>query len=126
MNLPPLTEQMDLIHKGAVEIIAEEDLEKKITRSLAGKKPLLVKAGFRPDRARSCHLGHTVLIRKMKHFQDLGHKVVFLIGDFTGLIGDPSGRNKDASAAFPGADRTKRLDVPRTDLYAPRPGNDGD
>ena len=84
---------MDLIRKGAVEIIDEEDLEKKIARSLAGKKPLLVKTGFDPT-APDLHLGHTVLIRKMKHFQDLGHTVVFLIGDFTGLIGDPTGRNK--------------------------------
>jgi tyrosyl-tRNA synthetase len=93
MNFPVVAEQIDLLKKGAVEIIAEEDLEKKIRRSLKTKKPLLVKAGFDPT-APDIHLGHTVLIRKMKHFQDLGHTVVFLIGDFTGLIGDPSGRNK--------------------------------
>lgn len=84
---------MDLIRRGAVEIIAEEDLEKKISRSLANGKPLLVKTGFDPT-APDLHLGHTVLIRKMKHFQDLGHNVIFLIGDFTALIGDPTGRNK--------------------------------
>ena len=93
MKFPPLAEQMDLIRKGAVEIITEEDLEKKISRSLEDEKPLLVKTGFDPT-APDLHLGHTVLIRKMKHFQELGHKVVFLIGDFTGLIGDPTGRNK--------------------------------
>ena len=93
MRFPTLIEQMDLIRKGAVEIIAEEDLERKISRSLASGKPLLVKTGFDPT-APDLHLGHTVLIRKMKHFQDLGHTVVFLIGDFTGLIGDPTGRNK--------------------------------
>jgi len=93
MKFPPLAEQMDLIRKGAVEIISEEDLERKISRSLANGKPLLVKTGFDPT-APDLHLGHTVLIRKMKHFQDLGHRVVFLIGDFTGLIGDPTGRNK--------------------------------
>ncbi len=93
MNFPAVAEQIDLLKKGALEIISEEDLEKKIARSLKTKKPLLVKAGFDPT-APDIHLGHTVLIRKMKHFQDLGHTVVFLIGDFTGLIGDPSGRNK--------------------------------
>lgn len=93
MNFPAVAEQIDLLKKGAVEIISEEDLEKKIRHSLKTKKPLLVKTGFDPT-APDIHLGHTVLIRKMKHFQDLGHTVVFLIGDFTGLIGDPSGRNK--------------------------------
>jgi tyrosyl-tRNA synthetase len=93
MNFPAVAEQMDLLKKGALEIISEEDLEKKINRSLKTRKPLLVKAGFDPT-APDIHLGHTVLIRKMKHFQDMGHTVVFLIGDFTGLIGDPSGRNK--------------------------------
>jgi tyrosyl-tRNA synthetase len=93
MNFPAAAEQIDLLKKGALEIISEDDLEKKIKRSLKIGKPLLVKAGFDPT-APDLHLGHTVLIRKMKHFQDLGHTVVFLIGDFTGLIGDPSGRNK--------------------------------
>jgi tyrosyl-tRNA synthetase len=93
MNFPAVAEQIDLLRKGAGEIISEEDLEKKLARSLKTKKPLLVKTGFDPT-APDIHLGHTVLIRKMKHFQDLGHTVVFLIGDFTGLIGDPSGRNK--------------------------------
>lgn len=93
MDFPEVAEQIDLLKKGALEIISEEDLERKILRSLKTKKPLLVKAGFDPT-APDIHLGHTVLIRKMKHFQDLGHAVVFLIGDFTGLIGDPSGRNK--------------------------------
>lgn len=93
MAFPPVGEQLDLLRKGALEIISEEDLEKKLTRSLKAGKPLLVKVGFDPT-APDLHLGHTVLIRKMKHFQDLGHTVVFLIGDFTGLIGDPSGRNK--------------------------------
>jgi tyrosyl-tRNA synthetase len=93
MGSPAVNEQLDLLKKGALEIISEEDLEKKLARSLKTKKPLLVKAGFDPT-APDIHLGHTVLIRKMKHFQDLGHTVVFLIGDFTGLIGDPSGRNK--------------------------------
>jgi len=93
MNFPEVAEQIDLLNKGALEIIGAEDLEKKLGRSLKTGKPLLIKAGFDPT-APDIHLGHTVLIRKMKHFQDLGHTVVFLIGDFTGLIGDPSGRNK--------------------------------
>jgi tyrosyl-tRNA synthetase len=93
MAFPPVNAQLDLLRQGALEIISEEDLEKKLARSLKTGKPLLVKAGFDPT-APDIHLGHTVLIRKMKHFQELGHTVVFLIGDFTGLIGDPSGRNK--------------------------------
>jgi tyrosyl-tRNA synthetase len=93
MNFPAVNEQLDLLRKGALEVISEEDLARKLARSLKTKKPLRVKAGFDPT-APDIHLGHTVLIRKMKHFQDLGHTVVFLIGDFTGLIGDPSGRNK--------------------------------
>ena len=93
MAFPAVGEQLDLLRKGALEIISEEDLERKLARSLKTGKPLLVKTGFDPT-APDIHLGHTVLIRKMKHFQELGHTVVFLIGDFTGLIGDPSGRNK--------------------------------
>jgi tyrosyl-tRNA synthetase len=85
-------EQVDYIKKGCVEVIQEDELKAKIARSLRQKKPLRVKAGFDPT-APDIHLGHTVLLRKMKHFQDLGHDVIFLIGDFTGLIGDPSGRS---------------------------------
>lgn len=85
-------EQFEYLKKGCVEIIQEDELKAKLARSLKNKKPLRVKAGFDPT-APDIHLGHTVLIRKMKHFQDLGHEVIFLIGDFTGLIGDPSGRS---------------------------------
>ena len=88
----PLVEQMEYIRKGAVEIIREEELLAKLKRAQKTGKPLRVKAGFDPT-APDIHLGHTVLIRKMKHFQDLGHAAIFLIGDFTGLIGDPSGRS---------------------------------
>ena len=88
----PVEEQIKLLKKGAVEIILEEDLVRKLERSIKENKPLTVKAGFDPT-APDIHLGHTVLLRKMKHFQELGHNVVFLIGDFTGLIGDPSGRS---------------------------------
>jgi len=85
-------EQYEYLRKGCVEIIQEKELKAKLARSLKENKPLKVKAGFDPT-APDIHLGHTVLLRKMKHFQDLGHDVIFLIGDFTGLIGDPSGRS---------------------------------
>lgn len=85
-------EQFEYLKKGSVEIIQEKELKAKLERSLKEKRPLRVKAGFDPT-APDIHLGHTVLLRKMKHFQDLGHEVIFLIGDFTGLIGDPSGRS---------------------------------
>jgi len=80
------------IKKGAAEIVKESELRVKLERSLASGKPLRVKAGFDPT-APDLHLGHTVLLRKLKHFQDLGHTVIFLIGDFTGMIGDPTGRS---------------------------------
>jgi tyrosyl-tRNA synthetase len=85
-------EQLAYLTKGAEETIRVEDLKVKLERSAKTGKPLRVKAGFDPT-APDIHLGHTVLIRKLKHFQDLGHTVIFLIGDFTGLIGDPSGQN---------------------------------
>lgn len=85
-------EQLAYLRKGCVELIQEDELRAKIARSLRDKKPLTVKVGFDPT-APDIHLGHTVLLRKMRHFQDLGHDVIFLIGDFTGLIGDPSGRS---------------------------------
>jgi tyrosyl-tRNA synthetase len=88
----PVEEQMAHIRRGAVEVIREEELVDKLKRAQKTGKPLRVKAGFDPT-APDIHVGHTVLIRKMKHFQDLGHTVIFLIGDFTGMIGDPSGRS---------------------------------
>jgi tyrosyl-tRNA synthetase len=88
----PVAEQLAYLRKGSVEIIREEELKARLEKSLATNTPLRVKAGFDPT-APDLHLGHTVLIRKLKHFQDMGHTVVFLIGDCTGLIGDPSGRN---------------------------------
>jgi tyrosyl-tRNA synthetase len=88
----PVDEQLAYIKKGSAEIIRESELREKLEASRKSGKPLIVKAGFDPT-APDLHLGHTVLIRKLKHFQDLGHTVVFLIGDFTGLIGDPTGRN---------------------------------
>src|ERR1700720_2913307 len=87
-----LNEQLAYLTKGAAETIRVEELKAKLERSATTGKPLRVKAGFDPT-APDIHLGHTVLIRKMKHFQDLGHTAIFMIGDFTGLIGDPSGRS---------------------------------
>src|SRR5258707_6145899 len=91
-NFPPVDEQLAYLKKGAAEIVKESELRSKLERSLASGKPLRVKAGFDPT-APDLHLGHTVLLRKLKHFQDLGHTVIFLIGDFTAMIGDPTGRN---------------------------------
>ena len=91
-GFPPVPEQMDLLQKGAAEIIRASDLRERLEHSRTTGRPLRVKAGFDPT-APDLHLGHTVLMRKLKHFQDLGHQVIFLVGDFTSLIGDPSGRS---------------------------------
>ena len=91
-NFPPVEEQLAYIKKGAAEIIHEGELRARLQNSLKTGKPLRVKAGFDPT-APDLHVGHTVLMRKLKHFQYLGHTVIFLIGDFTGMIGDPSGRS---------------------------------
>lgn len=88
----PVDEQLAYIKKGSAEIIRESELRAKLEKSFAAGKPLRVKAGFDPT-APDLHLGHTLLLRKLKHFQDLGHTVIFLIGDFTGMIGDPTGRS---------------------------------
>jgi len=90
-SFPPIDDQLALIKKGAVEIIREGELRERLEKSRATGKPLRVKAGFDPT-APDLHLGHTVLIHKLRHFQILGHTVIFLIGDFTGMIGDPTGR----------------------------------
>src|SRR6185312_11537029 len=89
---PPVDQQMALLAKGAVEIIAPAELRARLESAQASGRPLRVKAGFDPT-APDLHLGHTVLLRKLKHFQDMGHEVTFLIGDFTGMIGDPTGRS---------------------------------
>ncbi len=91
-QFPPVEEQLEYIKKGAAEIIRESDLRERLMQSFQSGKPMRVKAGFDPT-APDLHLGHTVLLRKLKHFQDLGHTVIFLIGDFTGMIGDPTGRS---------------------------------
>src|SRR6202034_2365694 len=87
-----IDEQLTYIRKGMAEIIREEDLRERLTLAAKANRPLRIKAGFDPT-APDLHLGHTVLLRKMKHFQDLGHTVIFLIGDMTAMTGAPSGRN---------------------------------
>jgi tyrosyl-tRNA synthetase len=89
----PVGEQLEVLRRGAVDLISEEELAAKLERSRETGKPLVVKVGFDPS-APDIHLGHTVVLRKMKQFQDLGHEIVFVVGDFTGMIGDPSGRSK--------------------------------
>jgi tyrosyl-tRNA synthetase len=93
VTMKSVQEQMAIIRRGAVEILVESELEEKLKESVKTGKPLKIKAGFDPT-APDLHLGHTVLIQKLKQFQDLGHEIYFLIGDFTGMIGDPSGRSE--------------------------------
>ncbi|MBI4684616.1 MAG: tyrosine--tRNA ligase [Nitrospirae bacterium] len=85
--------QLEIIKRGAVEVISEKELLNKLEKSVKGKKPLTIKAGFDPT-APDIHIGHTVLLEKMRQFQELGHEIIFLIGDFTGMIGDPTGRSE--------------------------------
>jgi len=92
MPFAPVDEQLAYVKKGSAEIIRESELRAKLEKSRTTNTPLRVKAGFDPT-APDLHLGHTVLLRKLKHFQDLGHTVTFLIGDFTAMIGDPTGRS---------------------------------
>ena len=93
MKFLPAEKQLELIQRGAEEIIPKEELLKKIERSIKNNKPLIAKLGCDPSRP-DLHIGHSVVLRKLKHFQDLGHQAVLVIGDFTAMIGDPSGRNK--------------------------------
>ena len=91
-NFPPINEQMDLIKRGASEIIPEDELRKKLEKSYKEQKPLKIKLGCDPSRP-DLHIGHSVVLRKLAQFQSLGHQAILIIGDFTGMIGDPSGRN---------------------------------
>ncbi len=95
-----IKEELELLKKGVEEMVSEEELLKKLEKSRREGRPLKVKAGFDPT-APDLHLGHTVLIQKLKQFQDLGHQVIFLIGDFTGMIGDPTGRSETRKALTP-------------------------
>lgn len=85
--------QLEIIKRGAVEVISEKELLQKVEKSIKDKRPLKIKAGFDPT-APDIHVGHTVLLEKMRQFQELGHEIIFLIGDFTGMIGDPTGRSE--------------------------------
>ncbi len=121
----PVEEQLAYLRKGAAEIIRESDLRERLEKSLESGEPIRVKAGFDPT-APDLHLGHTVLMRKLKHFQDMGHTVIFLIGDFTSLIGDPTGRSAtrpplsreqiDANAETYKAQVFKILDAHKTEV----------
>src|SRR6478752_9450545 len=120
-----IDEQLAHLRQGTVDLIREEDLKKKLERSAKTGKPLRVKLGLDPT-APDIHIGHTVVIRKLKAFQDLGHTVIFLIGDFTGTIGDPSGKNVtrpplsreeiDANAETYKRQMFKLLDPDKTEL----------
>ena len=90
-SFPPVDEQMELLLRGAVDVVSEDALRRRLEESRRQNRPLLVKTGFDPT-APDLHLGHAVLLRKMAHFQQLGHRVVFLVGDFTAMIGDPTGK----------------------------------
>ena len=120
-----IDEQLEYLKKGTVDVIREADLKAKLERSAKTGKPLRVKLGLDPT-APDIHVGHTVVIRKLKAFQDLGHTVIFLIGDFTGTIGDPSGKNVtrpplsreeiDANAETYKRQMFKLLDPDKTEL----------
>ncbi len=97
MSTSELDRQLELILRGTMEVIQLDELKTKLTRSIKDQRPLKIKAGFDPT-APDLHLGHTVLIQKLKHFQDLGHQILFLIGDFTGMIGDPTGVSETRKA----------------------------
>jgi tyrosyl-tRNA synthetase len=92
LNFPPVPEQMERIRRESLEILSEEELARKLERSRREGRPLIVKQGFDPTRP-DLHIGHAVSLRKLRDFQDLGHQVVFVVGDFTAMIGDPSGRS---------------------------------
>lgn len=94
---PTLNEQMDILRTGVAEIFPEDEIVKKIERSIVSKKPLTIKLGCDPSRP-DLHIGHAVVLRKMRSFQDLGHQAILIVGDFTGMIGDPTGKSKTRPA----------------------------
>ena len=97
MNFPTVKEQLEIIKRGTVEIIPEEELVQKLKKSIKNKKPLRIKLGVDPTRP-DLHLGHSVILRKLRQFQDLGHEAILIIGGFTAMIGDPTGQNKTRPA----------------------------
>ena len=94
---PSVNEHMDVIKRGVVDLLPEDELVKKIERSLKTNTPLIAKLGCDPSRP-DLHLGHTVVLRKLRQFQDLGHQIILIVGDFTGMIGDPSGKSETRPA----------------------------
>jgi tyrosyl-tRNA synthetase len=97
MNFPPVSEQLDVIQRNSVDLLPADDLQRKLERSAATATPLRVKLGLDPSRP-DIHIGHAVVLRKLREFQDLGHTVVLIIGDFTAMIGDPTGKSKTRPA----------------------------
>src|SRR5215471_12644760 len=93
MRFPPAAEQLELVGRGVVDFHVRAELEERLEASCASGKPLRIKAGFDPTRP-DLHLGHTVLLQKMRQFQDLGHTAIFLVGDYTAMVGDPTGQNE--------------------------------
>ena len=114
-----MQEQIAELMRGTQEVLVESELVKKLARG----KPLRIKAGFDPT-APDLHLGHTVLINKMRQFQNFGHEVTFLIGDFTGMIGDPTGRNATRPPLTREQVEANAADLPGTDLQDPRSRED--
>ena len=111
--------------RGCEELIPQEAWVKKLIKSEATGQPLRIKLGLDPT-APEIHIGHTVVLNKMRQLQDLGHQVIFLIGDFTSLIGDPSGRNSTPSAAHTRANQRKRGDLLQASLFGARPRKNRD
>src|SRR5690625_5289165 len=101
MSFPPVEEQLEILRRGTVEIIPEEELVKKLEQSRKENRPLRIKLGCDPTRP-DLHLGHSVIVRKLRQFQDLGHHAILIIGDFTARIGDPSGQNTTRPSLTPG------------------------
>ena len=93
MQFRPVKEQLDILMRGVIDVVPQEELEKKLQKSYDTGVPLRIKMGVDPT-APDVHFGHTVVMRKLRQFQDLGHTVVLIVGDYTAQIGDPSGRNK--------------------------------
>ena len=93
MRFPPVAEQLEIIRRDAVEIVPEEELVRKLEQSLRTGRPLRVKQGFDPTRP-DLHIGHAVSLRKLREFQELGHEVIFVVGDYTAMVGDPTGRSE--------------------------------
>jgi hypothetical protein len=120
----PVQEQFSYLQKGAAEIIREDELKSKLEKSVKEQKPLRVYLGVDPT-APDIHLGHTVVLRKLKQFQDMGHTAVFLIGDFSAMIGDPTGQSETRAALGARTSGREREDLSRTSVQDPGQEEDG-